>query len=56
MSNFKHDKTKPKKKICVAVDEERWEKAKKKNLNISAICNEALELAIKGKLIKAKVG
>lgn len=51
MSDFKKN-VKKKKRICVSVDEDKAKKAQEQNLNVSAICNEALRLALAGKLKK----
>lgn len=45
-------KGKTKVRTCITINEKSLEDARKKNLNISAICQEAVDLAIKGKFMK----
>lgn len=54
MSKF--EKSEPKVMINVRVEKETLERAKAKNINVSAVCRYALELAIAGKLYKEKQG
>lgn len=49
MEEFK--KKKPKVPVTIKVKEQVIKDARKKNLNVSAVCQYALELAVKGKLI-----
>lgn len=49
MDEFK--KGKKKVPVSIKVDADVHEKAKEQNLNVSAICQYALKLAIKGKLM-----